>query len=426
MTDRKKKRTKSVPRAGRKKAPNKWLSLDSLMGKSLCVLLVIILTVGAFLAPKMVNNLYDAGTLMQITYADMDLSTYAVAYASFQEKIMAIARANTAGEKLVALQAEDSEEKIGDEELIGIVNQEIDNMESGFGKIFHESWWSELTEENLISRRKVAAYAQAQRNGQDNASGQEMAPIQFWILSFEITEKQKQKYVRYEDLYDTEKKGAIEEVISTSNVTDRLIVCLDAEFFKIYAMAVEGDTEEIMSWYGMDISRLFMMQEYMEVAYKEAMATGAVPDANLELGMIFTDQNIADWAAYWDVEPADKHIYLSIPGETSGCMAFSDEKEETGQVEEEPDQGKEAGYADTDGAPLNSAGAGEVIGEAYDVEYMGYGMYFVDSASDITYGSESGEGENEILLEVGLSGYDESGAWIQKSGCREFFEMMQF
>ena len=75
------------------------------MGKALCILLVVILTVGAFLAPKMINNLYDAGTLMQITYMDLDLSTYAVAYTSFPEKIEAIARAKAAGERLSVLSA---------------------------------------------------------------------------------------------------------------------------------------------------------------------------------------------------------------------------------------------------------------------------------------------------------------------------------
>ena len=76
----------------KKKISMAWLSPDSFMGKALCILLVIILTVGAFLAPKVINNLYDAGTLMQITYMDMDLSPYAVSYVKMEDKLQAIAR----------------------------------------------------------------------------------------------------------------------------------------------------------------------------------------------------------------------------------------------------------------------------------------------------------------------------------------------
>ena len=119
MTDRKK----------RSRKEKKWISLDNMMGKALCILLVVILTVGAFLAPKMINNLYDAGTLMQITYMDLDLSTYAVAYTSFPEKIEAIARAEAVGEKLSVLSSEETDEKLSDEELVEITNGEMEELD---------------------------------------------------------------------------------------------------------------------------------------------------------------------------------------------------------------------------------------------------------------------------------------------------------
>ena len=406
MIDKKRKSRKAAAGTGKNKSAGKWFSLDSLMGKILCILLVVILTVGAFLAPKMINNLYDKGTLMQITYTDMDLSTFAVAYTSFQDKIMAIARAKTAGDKLVVLSAEESDEKVSDEELVQIVNQEMDH---GVHELFdNEEWWSELTEYNLISREKMTAYAQAQMNIQDNISRQEMAPIQFWILSFEITQEQKQEgYRLYEEMTNTA-KGRITESDFSIYGTDRLIVCLDAEFLKIYAVAIAGDewkmqdSYEKYGWYMPDV---FMVDGNR---YQEGLW-----DDYADLRMYFTDQTMLDWIQYWEVTPEDKSIYLNIPGELSGCIAFQD-----GQ----------AGTAGTDmGAADDSMGTAAVVGEEM---YVGqYDAYILDSASDVVYGNLNEENRNEILLEVGLKGsYDESdgGMWIQKSGCRDFFEMMQF
>lgn len=414
MTEKKRRNGKSIkrvpkrePKTGKKKRAERWFSLDSLLGKSLCILLVVILTVGAFLAPKMINNLYDAGTLMQITYVDMDLSTYAVAYTSFQEKLMAIARAKTAGDRLVALTAEETDEKISDEELVRFVNQEMEEKKGDV--LLNEDWWSRLSGENLVSREKVTVYAQTQMSSQDDTAGAEMAPIQFWILSFEVTDEQKtyRKY-EYEEMMKAEKVQIAGD--SPEYVTDRLIVCLDAEFYKIYAMATAGDELGIMNMYGWDLPMLFTVD----------LKNRYWADDDMYLRMDLTNMSMAGWADYWDVMPEDKDIYLNIQGELSGCMAFLDGQAET------DDAGADTGTETDNEAAVGSMESGVVIEKMYDGEYD---AYILNSASDITYGDMDEENKKEVLLEVGISGNfagSDNSVWIQKSGCREFFEMMQF
>lgn len=414
MTENKRRNGKSIkrvpkrePKTGKKRRTEKWFSLDSLLGKSLCILLVVILTVGAFLAPKMINNLYDAGTLMQITYVDMDLSTYVVAYTSFQEKLMAIARAKTAGDRLVALTAEETDEKISDEELVRFVNQEMEEKRGDV--LLNEDWWSRLSGENLVSREKVTVYAQTQMSSQDDTAGAEMAPIQLWILSFEVTDEQKtyRKY-EYEEMMKVEKVQIAGD--SPEYVTDRLIVCLDAEFYKIYAMATAGDELGIMNMYGWDLPMLFTVD----------LKNRYWADDDMYLRMDLTNMSMAGWADYWDVMPEDKDIYLNIQGELSGCMAFLDGQAET------DDAGADTGTETDNEAAVGSMESGVVIEKMYDGEYD---AYILNSASDVTYGDIDEENKKEVLLEVGISGNfagSDNSVWIQKSGCRDFFEMMQF
>ncbi len=418
MIEKKRRNGKSIKRVpkreqktGKKKRAEKWFSLDSLMGKSLCILLVVILTVGAFLAPKMINNLYDAGTLMQITYVDMDLSTYAVAYTSFQEKLMAIARAKTAGDRLVALAAEETDEKISDEELVRFVNQEMEEKKGDV--LLNEDWWSRLSGENLVSREKVTVYAQTQMSSQDDTAGTEMAPIQFWILSFEITDEQRayRKY-EYEEMMKTEKVQIVGD--SPEYVTDRLIVCLDTEFYKIYAMATAGDELGIMDMYGWDLPMIFTVD--LENRYWT--------DDDMYLRMDLTNMSMAGWADYWEVTPEDKDIYLNIQGELSGCMAFLDGQAETDEAGADTDTGIDTGTDNE--AAVGGMESGVVIEKLYNGEYD---AYILDPAGGIVYGNRNGGNKNEILLEVGISGNfagSDNSVWIQKSGCRDFFEMMQF
>lgn len=383
MTDRKK----------RSRKEKKWISLDNMMGKALCILLVVILTVGAFLAPKMINNLYDAGTLMQITYMDLDLSTYAVAYTSFPEKIEAIARAEAAGEKLSVLSSEGTDEKLSDEELVEITNGEMEELKDSFVMPFWEEWWSGLSEKNLVSREKNTLYAQP--GEQEGTSGSEMAPVQFWTLTFEINENQK---VIQEEEYRRMMEGmkGVDSWPPFAFVSRKLIVCLDADFYKIYAFGIEGEQDKIWiqyEMYGWEFPDIFGMVfpttaggEYSKI----------ISDDINDTQMMLTDHFVADWSAYWGVDTEDDVVYgAAAQGEIMGYMIFPN------------------GEGEADDASGFYEGDGE--------------NKYVDTSSVIEYADWSG-GEG-MLLAVGCAGQwdgEDNELWIQRAGCREFFEMMQF
>ncbi|MEY8524986.1 hypothetical protein AALA90_18445 [Lachnospiraceae bacterium 38-10] len=383
MTDRKK----------RSRKEKKWISLDNMMGKALCILLVVILTVGAFLAPKMINNLYDAGTLMQITYMDLDLSTYAVAYTSFPEKIEAIARAKAAGEKLSVLSSEGTDEKLSDEELVEITNGEMEELKDSFVMPFWEEWWSGLSEKNLVSREKNTLYAQP--GEQEGTSGSEMAPVQFWTLTFEINENQK---VIQEEEYRRMMEGmkGVDSWPPFAFVSRKLIVCLDADFYKIYAFGIEGEQDKIWiqyEMYGWEFPDIFGMVfpttaggEYSKIISNDINDTQ----------MMLTDHFVADWSAYWGVDTEDDVVYgAAAQGEIMGYMIFPN------------------GEGEADDASGFYEGDGE--------------NKYVDTSSVIEYADWSGG--DGMLLAVGCAGQwdgEDNELWIQRAGCREFFEMMQF
>lgn len=383
MTDRKK----------RSRKEKKWISLDNMMGKALCILLVVILTVGAFLAPKMINNLYDAGTLMQITYMDLDLSTYAVAYTSFPEKIEAIARAEAVGEKLSVLSSEETDEKLSDEELVEITNGEMEELKDSFVMPFWEEWWSGLSEKNLVSREKNTLYAQP--GEQEGTSGSEMAPVQFWTLTFEINENQK---VIQEEEYQRMMEGmkGVDSWPPFAFVSRKLIVCLDADFYKIYAFGIEGEQDKIWiqyEMYGWEFPDIFGMvfPTTAGVEYSKIISD----DIN-NTQMMLTDHFVADWSAYWGVDTEDDVVYgAAAQGEIMGYMIFPNEEGEA------------------DDASVSYEGDGE--------------NKYVDTSNVIEYADWSGG--DGMLLAVGCTGQwdgEDNELWIQRAGCREFFEMMQF
>lgn len=355
----------------RKKNSRRWFSPDSLMGKALCALLVVILTVGAFLAPKLINNLYDAGTLMQITYVDMELSPYAVAYVNFEDKMKAIARASTAEDYFMTLPADEKDEKISDADLVEAVNREMKEAVDGMSVLFFEGWWGELTEESLVSREKNTLYMQPRGSGADNGPYQEAAPIPFWTLTFELTETQMEEEMENRGVVvyvSKEEREAIEKERKTAMrnmyATDRLTVCLDADFYKIYAVAVEGNIEKIWDMYGgLYLPDLFRVVPEGVLTDAKVEQTYGFSEYN-DLQMFVTDQIIEGFVEYWEIRPEDKALYEDIPGELSGCAVFPGD----------------------------------------------------------------GENENEILLEVGCQGkLDSDGIlWTQKAGCKQFFDIMQF
>lgn len=136
----------------------------------------------------------------------------------------------------------------------------------------------------------------------------------------------------------------------------------------------------------------------------------------LELRMYLTDQTVECWADYWNVTPEDKRVYLNIGGEMSGGMVFREKSEaETGEGTE------------------NASESTDFADSAAEVEYGGNtaaagSEIVVDNDEVVMWGTDSVD-DGEILLDVGCQGGfgdQDSTLWVQKTGCRNFFEMMQF
>lgn len=347
----------------------KWLSLDSLMGKALCILLVLILTVGAFLAPKLIGNLYDAGTLMQITYVDMDLSPYAINYLTMDDKLRAIARVKAAGGSLSMLQAgEELSDAVSDAELVEAVNREIGEVGAGIYILFAESWWTMLTEDNLVSRAKYTLYGRPAGGGGDTS--REMAPFQFWVLQFEHvgTAQDGEKSVENENRYLSEYTEA----------TDRLIVCMDSDFYKIYAVSFAGSEQRLWELYDWWMPDIFDTDNYTDLEV-ETMSIEERKAMQLEIKGVILE----GWADYWGTVPDDLVFYEDIENELLGAYIYWQEG-----TEEEADGESDVGMA--------SVGMEEEM------------MLFVGTQGQVGWGEE------------------DSVIWIQKIGCRDFFEMMQF
>lgn len=402
----------------RKKSSRRWFSLDSLMGKALCVLLVVILTVGAFLAPKLINNLYDAGTLMQIAYMDMDLSPYAVPYTVFQDKIEAVARAQTAGSRLAALPAEETADRISDEELIGIVNEEMETAGAGMRVLFEEGWWDAQTVDNLVSREKRTIYMRSSVGQEDTQ--QEMTPFQVWILTFALAEKQDELVI-----YNGKDRKTLSQF-----ATDRLIVCMDADFYKIIAVAVRGDRQKSEDMYGPDMLYLFGAAPDAPASVRREAASydyTYLREAQMGIASEISER----WVEYWDIK-AKNHIYqIDNAGTLSAYLILEDKTSGT--------QDKASGGEETSGAAMASVADteavsfvnrysdpnGNTVTEVFDAERE------LEAREAAGYPDEDipAPGAGELLLEAGCRVEWEAtddNIWILKAGCMEFFEMMQF
>lgn len=421
----------------KKKISMAWLSPDSFMGKALCILLVIILTVGAFLAPKVINNLYDAGTLMQITYMDMDLSPYAVSYVKMEDKLQAIARVKTAGGFLSVLPVgEEAEGGVSGAELAETVNREIGELRWGLSTFFNEAWWSMLTEESLVSRTKYTLYGRPDGEGSDTS--QEMAPFQFWVLQFARVENSDEK--GKENKYLTDYDGT----------TDRIMVCMDADFDKIYAFAVAGNMDRIEELYGLELVEIFDEEGDVR-GYAEA---SLLPEERQRLRIDLTADIMAGWAEYWDTVPDERAYYMDVQNELVGVYVYRDE-----ELSAEADGGEEAdsvgvGSAEEATEIVVDAKTGmtsqtefsEAERKALALEQIVMDMENAKEGERGIYNYETGEmflssaeeietlgfrEEGDMLLAVGAQGQavrgeEDVAVWVQKTGCRDFFDMMQF
>lgn len=394
---------------GQRKISLAWLSLDSFMGKVLCILLVVILTVGAFLAPKVINNLYDAGTLMQITYMDMDLSPYAVNYVTMEDKLLAIARVKTAGGSLSVLPVgEDASGGMDNAALVEMVNKEIGELGWGIDVLFYETWWSMLTEENLVSKTKYTLYGRPAAG--ENDTSWEMAPFQFWVLQFES---------------DGEIKEENKYLVESNYMTDRIIVCMDADFYKLYAFACAGDRYRIEELYGWDLPDIF------DAAYRDdSSAATKLSAEKQEVRINLTEELLRGWGEYWDTVPDEWVSYADIQDELVGTFIYRDEEQAADGEEEADREAAAAAYAGKDNMTELSEEEKRAIANEKAVIDMGETTEVIIASADNveTLGVQR---EGDMLLAVGARGQEvweeeDFSTWIQKTGCRDFFDMMQF
>lgn len=431
-------RRRGVPETEKKKISLAWLSPDNFMGKALCILLVVILAVGAFLAPKVINNLYDAGTLMQITYVDMDLSPYAVNYVTVEDKLQAIARVKTAGGALSVLPVgEEASGGMDNAALVEMVNKEIDELGWGIDALFYEPWWSRLTEESLVSKTRYTLYGRPAAG--DGDTSREMAPFQFWVLQFARVENSDE--TKEENKYLTE----------SGYTTDRIIVCMDADFYKIYAFAFAGDMGRIEKFYGWELTEIF------DAGYRDGyVETSMLPAERQELRISLTEGILSGWGEYWDAAPDERACYTDMQDELVGTFIYRNEELEAAAAEE---AGVEMA-ADAEKVSVKAAAGAEAgmdslmeLSEeekrAIANEKAAVDMEKTQGREQYLYNYDTGEvtevvissadkvetlsiqKEGDILLAVGARGQAvwgeaDSATWIQKTGCRDFFDMMQF
>ncbi len=303
---------------------SRWFSSDAWMAEIVCILLVVILVIGAFLAPKMINSLYDAGTLAQIEYMDMNLNTYEVAYSNFEEKLKAIGLIKAYGEEFSILPVEETSKSISDEDLTELVNQEIGKLIETDGFLYDDGgWWSSLTEKNLILREKETLYVQHRIGTQENDTLQDMPPIEVWALTYEMTEAQEQMWIK-ENVEEAEAMTMAEGVTDTSvdlsvveynlgSVPKHLTVILDAEFYKIYAAALSGaSASAYIDKYDFPIWEL-IGDQYIDVA-KNAVAQQMDIERQIAISWDASYRIAEAWSDYWGIKPDGRNEYTLDQG----------------------------------------------------------------------------------------------------------------
>ncbi len=402
-------------KSGRRKRQRLPLSIEPLTGKALCILLVVILTVGAFLAPKMINSIYDSRTLMQTRYVDMHLNTYEVAYNNFQEKLERIANVCAYGEELSVLPVEETAQAVSDKDLTAIVNQEIGKLAEEKAFLCESGWWGSLTEENLVRREKKTAYVRSHADARGETLWKEMPPLQFWVLEFMMTEEQ----IKDAEKYDAARQEYIDKMIDAgqtvsaempTRAVSSIRVVLDAEFYKVYALSLDGAGDVILSEYGLFLGELAGIWREYEV----------LPEYRREVVYLMLDA----WSAYWGVNYLDRGLIASdySDGNMIGRLCFPND---TVLAEENDKEGEIAeGAGEMESVSISDEANSQTRGKEVKTDKGG----IVDMMyADVT--AEDADGGATIDLEAGcrVEVYETTDLnWTQEYGCREFFEMLQF
>lgn len=215
------------------------------------MLLLIVLLVGAFVVPGIINRVYDSRILGQINMQEVSLSTYELTYDSFEEKLHTIGRAISEGSTINLIElSEDmsSEQTLSDEELTEVVRQEVDILLNQYLGMDIS-----ISSDELWLRRLFTVFGNSSGNTENILSG-----IQVYRLNYVVNA-------------GTDKDGVI------------LSLFMDTEFHKIYAFALENGSyyfAEPFMYRQEEISDILV--DYWEIEQKHTL------------------YNNNDEAAYWE------------------------------------------------------------------------------------------------------------------------------
>ncbi len=273
----------------RKKDKGRRWGGEQLLAQAVCILLVLILAVGAFCAPRMISSVYDSRTLGLIKSQNMKLATYQVTYADFEEKLEAIAASNAYGYHTSLLPVEETGTDITNEVLTNSVNKEIAEL----GKAGVLCCYFSVNASQLVSREKYMLYGrkEAVDAGQENPlSGENpLDGLEVWKLSYVIPVEEK----------DTE---------------ERLTVIMDTAFYKLYGYYMEdtvwpgrdedtdilGAAEIVIMEGSLSGRKIKDVAGESNIQYAEAVV-GNYSDLFYEACLTMLD----GWSLYWKIAPAD-------------------------------------------------------------------------------------------------------------------------
>lgn len=273
----------------RKKDKGRRWGGEQLLAKAVCILLVLILAIGAFCAPKMISSVYDSRTLGLIKSQSMKLDTYQVTYATFEEKLEAIASSNAYGYHTSLLPVEETGTDITNEVLTNSVNKEI----AGLGEAGVLCCYFSVDASQLVSREKYMLYGRkgAVDAGQENPlSGENpLDGLEVWKLSYVVPREEK----------DTE---------------ERLTVIMDTEFYKLYGYYMEdtvwpgrdentgilGATEIVVMEDSLSGTKIKTVDIVSNPTYAESVV-GKYNDLFYEACLAM----LGGWSLYWKIAPAD-------------------------------------------------------------------------------------------------------------------------
>lgn len=169
------------------------------------ILSIGVLLCTAILFPKYYCLFHDNNTLNKVVYTESHINTYETAYASFAEKLHALARANTIGSSLHAVPMKELGIKRSRKELTRIVNRELKKLYQ-----YHV-----LTNKMTLQKKCMTLferYTVYETNTENGLQG-----ISLWKLTYE-------------------------------NKTETVTLFLDEEYHKIYSLKIYSEKNKTSNY----------------------------------------------------------------------------------------------------------------------------------------------------------------------------------